>query len=148
MINFDSIKNKAVIFAWIIGLLLILSLIWILSQPLQKHYLLRAINNVLIANGDSRRISDYKNVNDGKTGLFGYWFLMHNSPGSMFVFAFFQDGIMIPLGAVVSDNGSVVDVIPLSAHAMQVADKLPASVLQLYIARIEAASLANIRGNK
>jgi len=141
-------KNKAIIFGWVMGFLLFLSLIWILSQPLQKRYLLMAINNVLIAKGDARRVVAYKDVNDGKAGLFGYWFMLNNSPNSMFVFASFQDGILVPLGAVVSDNGSVEDIIPLSDHAAQIADKLPASVLQLYITRIEAAALANKRGNR
>jgi len=148
MNNTGNIKDKAIIFGWVAGLLFFLSLLWILTQPIQKHYLLRAINNVLIANGDSHRVMDYKGVNDGKTGLFGYWYLVYNSTSSMFVFAAFQDGILIPLGAVVSDNGSVEDIIPLSAHAAQAADKLPASVLQLYITRIEDAALANKRGNK
>jgi len=148
MNNTGNMKDKAIIFGWVAGLLFFLSLLWILTQPVQKHYLLRSINNVLIANGDTRRITDYKGINDGKTGLFGYWFLIYNSTSRMFVFAAFQDGILIPLGAVVSDNGSVEDIIPLSAHAAQVADKLPASVLQLYITRIEAAALAIKRGNK
>jgi len=148
MRNSDSIKNKAIIFGWVAGLLFFLSLIWILSQPLQKYYLLRTINNVLISSGDSRRITDYKGANNEKNGLFGYWFLMYGSEGKMFVFAAFQDGILVPLGAIVSDNGSVDDIIPLSVHAMQIADKLPMSVLQVYIARIEAAALANIRGSR
>jgi len=148
MIDSAGIKNKVIVFGWIIGLLFFLSLLWILSQPLQKHYLLRTVNNVLIANDDTRRVTDYKGVNDGKAGLFGYWFMIYNSASNMFVFAVFQDGILIPLGAVVSDNGNVEDIIPLSAHAAQIADKIPASVLQLYITRIEAAALANKRGNK
>jgi hypothetical protein len=141
-------KNKAIIFGWIIGLLLFLSLIWILSQPLQKYYLLRTINDVLISSGDSRRITEYRDTNDGKAGLFGYWFLMYDSTDKMFVFAAFQDGILVPLGAIVSPNGSVKDIIPLSAHAMQIAGKIPMSVLQVYIARIEAAVPADIRGSR
>ena len=148
MRNIESLQNKAISLGWAIGLLFFLSLLWILTQPVQKHYLLRTINNVLIANGDSRRVTDYKGVKDGKTGLFGYWFLMYDSPGSMFVFAAFQDGILIPLGAVVSADGAVEDIIPLSDHAAQITDKLPASVLQVYVTRIEAAALSNRRGNK
>jgi len=148
MRNLESLKNRAISFGWIIGLLFFLSLLWILTQPVQKHYLLRTINNVLIANGDSRRVMDYKGVKDGKTGLFGYWFLMYDSPGSMFVFAAFQDGILIPLGAVVSADGAVEDIIPLSDHAAQITDKLPASVLQVYVTRIEAAALTNKKGGK
>jgi hypothetical protein len=140
-------KDKAIIFGWVVGLLFLLSLLWILSQPLQKYYLLRSINSVLISNGDPRRISEYKGFNNEKTGLFGYWFLIYDSNDKMFAFAAFQDGILVPLGAVVSSDGSVGDIIPLSAHAEQAVGKLPMSVLQAYITRIETA-VSNTRGSR
>jgi hypothetical protein len=71
---------------------------------------------------------------------------MHNSPDFVFVFTVFQNGILVPLGAVVSANGSVQEILPLSAHAAQTADNLPQSVLQMYIRRIEAAA-NSLKGN-
>jgi hypothetical protein len=80
--------------------------------------------------------------------MMGYWYSLYNSQEMMFVFNFFMDGILIPLGAVVSADGNVVEVIPLSAHALQVFNDLPQSILQMYIRRIEAAAISYLQGKK
>ena len=140
-------KDKAVLFAWIAGILLLISVLWIISQSAQTHYLLRAVNNVFINNNDSRRLSVYMQQKPQKTGLFGHWYLMNNSDYKMFVFAIFNNGILIPLGAIISADGAVQEVLPLSAHAVQVFDILPASILQIYISRIEEAALQFLQGD-
>ena len=151
MKNIEVIKNKAIVFAWITGLLVLIATLWILTQPLQRYYLLRTVNSVMIASGDPRRIIEYTGRNEGITGLFGYWFSMFNSEsnftGQMFIFPVFQDGILVPFGAVVADNGRVDDLIPLSAHAVEVMDKIPQSILQVYVTRIETAVRANMEGD-
>jgi len=134
-----KIKDKAILFGWISGLLLFISLLWILTQPLQAHYLMRSVNSVLASGNDSRRLSSYIHQSND-TGLFGYWYSMNNTTDMMFVFAVFKDGILIPLGATVTAGFSVLEVVPLSAHALQSFDSLPNSVLQIYINRIESAA--------
>jgi len=146
MNNIDNLKDRLISFGWITGLLLLVSLLWILTQPLQVHYLLRTVNSALIAADDSRRVISYAGHNGKKAGPLGYWYSMYVSADKMFVFAVFQDGILIPLGAVVSPAGKVNDIIPLSAHAKQVIDSLPDSVLQMYVTRIEAAFIADAQG--
>ena len=134
-----NLKDKIILFSWIAGLLIIISLFWILTQGVQTRYLLRTVNNVFINNDDPRRVSAFipkKSGNAGSTDLMGYWYSLSNSQDLFFVFTVFQDGILIPLGAVVS-SGFVIDVIPLSAHAEQVFSKIPQSILQMYIRRIE-----------
>ena len=133
-------KDKAILLAWIAGLLLLISLLWILTQPLQTNYLLRTINNVLSNNSDSRRLSSFLRKKAEEPGLFGYWYSLNNSTDQMFVFTVFQNGILIPLGAIVSDNGAVKEIIPLSAHAKQTFAALPGSILQMYVNRIEGTS--------
>jgi len=137
-----ALKEKAILLGWITGVLLLISLLWILTSPLQSRYLLRTINTVLISNNDSRRVQSNFKIKPDKADLLGYWFLMYNSTDKMFVFTVFQDGILIPLGAVISDNGDINDVIPLSAHAAQIFNKLPDSVLKIYTQRIQAAYLS------
>jgi hypothetical protein len=139
MKDIQEIRDKAVLLGWIAGLLMLISLIWIFSQPVQAHYLLRSINNVLIYNNDERRVINYIQKKPGKTGLIGYWFSMNNTKENMFVFTVFKDGILVPLGAIVSDAGNVQEIIPLSAHAVQIINNLPQSVLQMYIRRIEVS---------
>jgi hypothetical protein len=139
MKNIQEIRDKAVLLGWVAGLLMLISLIWIFSQPVQAHYLLRSINNVFIYNNDERRVINYLKKGHGKTGLIGYWFSMYNTKENMFVFTVFKDGILVPLGAIVSDTGNVQEIIPLSAHAVQIINSLPQSILQMYIRRIEAS---------
>jgi hypothetical protein len=130
-------KDKLVLLGWIAGLLLFISMIWIFTKPLQTYYLMRSVNTMLVNTEDSRRLSAYLPKKPHKAEPLGYWFSLHNSPDEMFVFTFFHEGINIPLGAIISANDGVREVIPLSAHAVQVFESLPQSVLQIYISRIE-----------
>ena len=143
MKNHFDIKDRSIFIGWLAGLLFLIALIWILTQGAQAHNLLRTVNNVFIASGDSRRLISHVSQIDGKAGLLGYWYNMINSTDKMFVFAVFQDGIHVPLGAIVSANGRVNEIIPLSAHAVQTFDKMPQSILQLYVTRIETAAQVN-----
>jgi len=133
----NDFKDKAVLFGWVAGLLLLISLLVILTVPIQAGYLLRNVNSVFINNNDSRRLVAYIQQRNGKADPFGYWFSMLNSENRMFVFSVFKDGILIPLGAVVSTNGVVEELIPLSAHAVQAFEALPESIIQMYVKRIE-----------
>jgi len=136
-------KDKAVFFGWIAGLLLLISILWILTQPVQAFHLLRAVNNVFMYNDDARRVSQFIHTKAGKTEALGFWYTMYNSNDKMFIFTAFQDGILIPLGAVVSPNNTVSEILPISAHAEQIFDKLPKSILQIYSDRIENAARVN-----
>jgi len=136
-------KDKAILFGWIVGLLLLISVIWVLIQPVQAFYLLRAVNNVFMYNDDVRRVSQFIHTKAGKTEALGYWYSMYNSNDKMFIFTAFQDGILIPLGAIVSPNGTVSEILPLSAHAEQIFNKLPKSIIQIYSGRIENAARVN-----
>jgi len=133
-------KDKAIMLGWIIGLLLLISVLWIVTQPIQSRHLLRTVNNVLANNDDSRRVSAHIQPKAGNTNIFGYWYSLKGSQDKMFVFGAFSDGILIPLGAFVSHDCVVKEIIPLSAHAAQVFDFFPKSVLDIYAARIEEAA--------
>jgi hypothetical protein len=136
-------KDKIILLGWIAGLLLLISVIWILAQPALTFNLLRTVNNVFINNNDARRVSSYLQTKTGKAEIFGYWYSMYNSTNKMFVFTAFHDGILVPFGAVVSSNGTVSEILPLSAHAAQIFDAMPKSVLQMYSNKIEDAAYIN-----
>lgn len=133
----NDFKDKIVLASWIIGLLLIIAVFWGLTQTVQTKYLLRTINNVLINNNDPRRVAAFIPQKNKNASLMGYKYSFYNSSDSLFVFTVFQNGILIPLGAVISSDNSVKEVIPLSEHAKQGFENIPQSVLQLYIRRIE-----------
>jgi len=135
-------KDKAILLGWITGLLLLISVLWISVQSVHAFNVLRAVNGVFINNDDSRRVSKFLRAKAGKAELLGYWYSM-NSTDKMFVFMVFKDGILVPLGAIVSPDGNVSEIMPLSAHAVQIFDSLPKSILQMYVGRIEEAALIN-----
>ncbi|MCL1958481.1 MAG: hypothetical protein FWF68_02655 [Spirochaetes bacterium] len=141
-------KDKLILLGWIAGLLLLISVIWILVQSALTFNLMRTVNSVLINNNDLRRVSSYLQTKPGKAEIFGYWYTMYNSTNKFFVFTTFRDGILVPLGAVVSSNGAVSEIMPLSAHAAQIFDAMPKSVLQMYVDRIENAAYVNFDGQK
>jgi len=138
----NNIKDKVILFSWVAGLLILISVLWIFTQPLQSHYLMRSVNNVFINNNEIYRLSASIQKKYDKANLLGYWYSMQNTTDNMFVFAIFQDGILVPLGVIVSDDGIVKDIVPISAHAVQIFDSLPKSILQMYTVRIES-SLVN-----
>jgi len=141
-------KDKLILLGWIVGLLLLVCVLWILVQPALTFHLLRNVNNVLIINNDPRRISAYLQTKPGKAEIFGYWYTVYNSTNKFFVFTTFQDGILVPLGAEVSADGAVSEILPLSAHAAQIFDSMPKSVLQMYIDRIKNAAYINFNIQK
>ena len=136
MTKTSVVRDKIILTCWILGLLFAITLVWILFQPLQTMYLQRTVNSVLVSSGDSRRLESADRTMS-QAEVMGYWYTIRNSADKVFVFSFFRDGISIPLGVIVSDNGTVNEIIPLSYHAVQVFDTLSPSVLQVYINRIE-----------
>jgi len=132
----DSVKNKAITAGWVLGIIIIICVFWQLTQGLQSNYLLRTVNNALFSMNDDRRVSASLPYN-GKDAPFGYWYSMYMSDNRFFVFPAVYDGIFLPLGAIVNKENTVDEIIPLSAHAVQVFNKLPASMLQMYAKRIE-----------
>jgi hypothetical protein len=137
--SIPGIRDRAILGGWIAGFLIVCALIWNLTRPLQTRYLLRTVNRVFIDIGDSRRISSPLARQGGKPVPMGYWFSMLESADRMFVFGVMQDGILIPCGAIVSLEGKVKEIIPLSGHARQILHTFPAGIMGLYIRRIEAA---------
>ena len=131
------IKDRAILFGWIAGLLIITAVIWVIVKPLHARYLMTAVNRVFINTGYSHRLSSYMDAPSGKAGLLGYWYKMNNTNDLLFVFAVFQNGIFVPCGAIVSYDGKVNEIIPLSAHARQVFNNVPQSLMRIYIQRIE-----------
>ncbi|MCL2271619.1 MAG: hypothetical protein FWC19_02285 [Treponema sp.] len=137
MIKDYDFKEKLILLGWITALLLLISLIFISSNGLQRKQLMRTVNNVFYYRDDSRRVTEYTLKNTVKSGIMGYWFSINNSTDKIFVFTVFQDGILLPLGAVVSHNGEVREIIPMSEHALSVFKNIPDNILQIYIKKIE-----------
>jgi hypothetical protein len=155
MINVSDFKDKAIFFAWIAGLIILIALLWIFTQPLQAHYLMQSVNKVFIYSGEPYRLtgnitwvsSRQTAQNKGRnTELLGYWYSLDStielgkSSSILFVFNVFRDGILVPLGAIVSSDCKVEKIIPLSIHAENTYNNLPDNIIKMYVTRIETAA--------
>jgi hypothetical protein len=135
-----ELRDRAILCGWIAGLILLGILIWGLTQGLQANYLMRAVNRVFIDREDSRRIDIIRDKRPITVNPMGVWYSVIDSSVDMFVFAIIQDGILIPCGALVSPEGKVTELLPLGGHAAQALDRLPPSVVGMYIRRVETAA--------
>ena len=138
--DFKKYKDRAISFGWVLGLLILIALLWILTQPIQANTLLRTVNRVFITAGQPYRIASHLPHTGKNSHFLGFWYSMQNTSDRMFVFAVMQDGILAPLGARVTSNGDVEELIPLSAHAVQIMEKIPQNILQMHIVKIETAA--------
>jgi len=137
--NFIKFKDKAILTAWVTGIILLISMLWIFTQGVQASYLMRSVNKVFISNNDTRRAAAAIQQKSDNANIMGYWYSMINSTDKLYVFAIFNDGILVPLGAIVSAEGKVSEIMPLSAHAVHVFNTLPEIIIQIYTNRIEAS---------
>ena len=132
-----EIRDRAVSIGWIAGLLIIICVLWIVVRPAQARNILRTVNRVFIAANDSRRVNVYVPKPSVKHGPLGYQYSLMGSTDQFFVFGAMKDGILVPCGAVISADGKVNEIIPLSAHARQVLENMPDGTMRMYISRIE-----------
>jgi len=133
------LKDRAIFAGWVAGLVLIASLLWSLSFPYRAMCLMRSTNKILITMDDSRRLVEPAPHSAGLASL-GCWYRLSGggSENSLFyVFALVQGGILIPCGAEISEEGKVVEIIPLSSHARQIMSRIPPGLIQMYVRRIE-----------
>jgi hypothetical protein len=135
-----ELKDRAIFLGWIAGLALAGILLWSLTQTVRTQFLLRTVNRALVMLGDERRLSGPLARPSARPVPMGSWYSLLASDSVMFVFTVMRDGIQVPCGALVSKEGRVTDILPLSSHARQVLGRIPPGVMRIYIRRIEAAA--------
>ena len=139
MFDFSSaLKDRALFIGWIVGLALIASLSWSLSFQFRSACLMRATNKVLTAQEDKRQLSAPLAL--AAPVPLGCWYSLADSGSLFFVFAIVRDGILVPCGAEISEQGAVTSIVPLGSHARKVIDRIPQGVMQVYTRRIESAA--------
>ncbi|MDR2110615.1 MAG: hypothetical protein LBP32_04840 [Spirochaetaceae bacterium] len=137
-------KNAGILAGWIGGILIAGGLAWFLTQPLRVNFLMRAVNQVFLRAGEAHRLSAAIPPENHERP-FGSWYALENSPDRAVVFSVMIDGVLASFAAIVSPEGTVDSVIPLSGHAVQIMDRLPGSTLRPYIRRVEAESAGRNR---
>ena len=148
------LKDRAILAGWIVGLVLIGSLLWSLSFPFRAFSLMRSTNKVLIAMDDSRRLVAPLPHSAVAPASLGCWYRLSGSSfniagsGLFYVFALVQGGILVPCGAEISETGEVLEIIPLGSHARQIMKRIPPGMIQMYIRRIESAAAGLPQGER
>jgi hypothetical protein len=137
---FSEIKDWAVFFGWIGGLILAGGIIWSLTQPLRARSLMRSVNRVLSLREDPRRLEAPLPFPrpSGSASPQGTWFSLSNSGDRFFVFPIMREGVLVLCGSRVNGEGKVEELIPLSHQGEQALDYIPREIIQTHIRRIEA----------
>jgi hypothetical protein len=134
------LREWTIFLGWLAGIVLAGGVAWFLTQPLRNQLLMDSVNRILIQREDPRRLSVPLAVPraPGFSSPLGSWYSLENSRELFFVFALMGDGPLSLCGALVSPEGKVEEILPLSGHAGQIFAALPQGMKQIYIRRIEA----------
>jgi hypothetical protein len=133
-----KLKEHSLFLGWIAGLVLLGALVWTFSRPLLASCLMYAVNQSQ-PKQTLRLLSPLPRLPSKRAPL-GICFSLRGSPNTFFVFVSMQDGIMIPCGAEITQDGRVAGIIPIGHHARQVFGMLPPGTISMYTRRIEEAT--------
>jgi hypothetical protein len=145
----SAVKDRAVFLGWVAGLVLIAALFWSLSFPFRSVCLMNSTNKTLAAMNDARRLCAplLRPIAAGTDPL-GCWYRLSDSDSLFFVFTIMREGILVPCGAEIAENGKLVEIIPLGSHARQVMNQIPPGLVQLYVHRLESAAATAVEKGK
>jgi hypothetical protein len=142
------LKDRAILVAWIAGLVLITSLLWFLSFPFRSACLMNSTNKILASMNEA----DYSKAPrilsapllrpfSGSAAL-GCWYRLADSNSLFYVFVLMHGGILVPCGVEISEKGVIGEIIPLGSHARQVMGRIPQNLIKVYAQRIETSTAA------
>ena len=138
------LKDGFIFAGWVAGLLLIGALSWFFTRTIRAEFLQDSINSALIRMEDPRRLEaplvpgtirsrkDY-----GPLSPQGYWFSLKGEVDCFLFFTLIADGLFLPCGAILSPEGKVKELIPMSIRGEKTLAQVPPGVIRLYIRRIE-----------
>jgi len=144
------LRDRLIFIGWVVGLILIASLLWSLSFSFRARCLMQPVNKTLAIMEDERRLSVPLARHTAQPAPLGCWYYLAGNSDEpeteagklFFVFAIIRDGIMVPCGAEITEQGNVAEIIPLGSHARQVMGRIPQGIIQVYTERIESAALS------
>jgi hypothetical protein len=140
----SALKDRAVFAGWVAALVIIAALMWSLSFPFRADCLMRATKKILSSMDDDRYLVTPLLRPVTEPAPLGCWYRLFGSNSLFFVFAIMREGILVPCGAEISEQGKIVEIIPLGNHARQVIDQIPQGLIQVYVRRIESAAVSVI----
>jgi hypothetical protein len=135
------VKQWGFFAAWIGGLVLTGILLWGLTGSLRSQVMATAVNKVLDSSGIPYRLDKAAGAwgKPGRAMQLGSWFTLGNNGGRAVVFSLITGPNAAAAMALLSREGKVESLIPLSTSALQLFERLPDETLQLYVRRAEEA---------
>ncbi|MDR2053436.1 MAG: hypothetical protein LBP80_08480 [Treponema sp.] len=136
-----TVKQWGLFAAWIGGLVLVGILLWGLTGSLRSQLIAMSVNKVLDRSGIPHRLDRATGAlgKPGRAMQLGSWFTLKNAGGRAVVFPLMSGPNTAAAMALLSPEGKVESLVPLSTGAVQVFERLPAGVAELYIRRAEEA---------
>jgi hypothetical protein len=136
------IKDRLILAGWIAGLMVAITLLWSMTFHFRATVLMYSANKALISMGDQRRLLSPLPRAPVESVPMGHWYRLLESGSLFFIFGIMRDGILIPCGAEITEDGKVSGIIPLSSHARKALGHIPQGVVNVYVQRIESAVAA------
>jgi hypothetical protein len=135
------VKEWGLFAAWIGGLVLTGILLWALTGSLRSQIMVTSVNKVLDRSDIPYRLDKTIGAlgKPGRAMQLGPWFTLRNTGGRAVVFPLMAGPNAAATLALLSPEGKVESLIPLSTGAVQLFERLPAGAIQLYIRRAEEA---------
>ncbi|MDR2068654.1 MAG: hypothetical protein LBP71_02165 [Spirochaetaceae bacterium] len=137
--DISRFKEPGVLGGWLLGIFLLGGLLWYGTQGARAKVMMRSVNTVLEARGDPRRLQDP--LFPWLTPEQGSWFSLTDAKGRAVVFSIIADGTFVPFAAMISPEGKVEELVPLTGNSIRMADRLSPETIAIYVRRIEAAEL-------
>ncbi|MDR1429847.1 MAG: hypothetical protein LBI85_06110 [Spirochaetaceae bacterium] len=133
-----SVKEWGVIAAWIGGILLLNTLLWVFTGAVREERFIQTVNRSLSETNDPRRIRKIQDKKAAPSGAFAHWYELEDGTGKAAVFSVLSGGVPASCLATVSQDGKVTGIIPLSGHSARVLEAMPQSILGIYRRKLES----------
>jgi hypothetical protein len=142
-----DLRDLGILLGWIAALILAGGLLWVLTQPVRTGLLLRAANRVLAFTQEPYRLESVIPPwgVSGRGSQLGVWYTLVNAEGRGVIFPVIINGSSVSFLAILSPEGSVDSLVPLSGNSVKAFTELSPAVRGMYIRRIEECD-AMIRG--
>jgi hypothetical protein len=142
-----GLRDLGILLGWIAALILAGGLFWALTQPLRAGMLMRSANRVLAFTQEPYRLESAISPwgVSGRASQLGVWYTLINTGGRGVIFPLILRGSSLSFLAILSPEGSVEALIPLSGNSVKALGELSPDVRGMYIRRIEECD-ALIRG--
>ncbi|MDR2029586.1 MAG: hypothetical protein LBP93_08635 [Treponema sp.] len=146
----SGLKDTGFLLGWILGLILIGGLLWFFTQPLRTRLVIRSVNRVLASLDEPRRLDDAISPwgLPGQGPQLGSWYILAEADGRAVVFPMMNEGILASFIAILSPEGTVDALLPLSANAVRILERLPPGTVQTYKRRIEGSEALISNGGR